>query len=60
MHDGRFTTPEKVLDHYAFGAKNSTTLDPLLHRGNGLYGIALIKEAKQKIILFLKTVTDHS
>ena len=60
MHDGRFTTLENVLDHYASGVKSSATLDPLLDKGDGSYGIALTDDGKQKIILFLKTLTDQS
>ena len=60
MHDGRFTTLENVLDHYASGVKSSATLDPLLDKGDGSYGIALTDDEKQKIILFLKTLTDQS
>lgn len=60
MHDGRFTTLEKVLDHYSTGVRNSSTLDPLLVKGDGTYGIPLTEDEKQKIILFLNTLTDHS
>jgi cytochrome c peroxidase len=60
MHDGRFSTLEEVLDHYSKGVKASPTLDPLLDKGNGTYGIALSAAEKQKIILFLNTLTDHS
>lgn len=60
MHDGKFLTLENVLDHYDHGVKHSATLDPLLIKGEGTYGIQLTEEEKQKIILFLKTLTDHS
>ena len=58
MHDGRFRTLEEVLDHYTDGVVASSTLDPLLKNGNRL-GIALTEEEKQKIILFLATLTDR-
>jgi cytochrome c peroxidase len=54
MHDGRFKTLDKVLDHYTSGVKNSTTLDPLLSGGIGL----TIQE-KADVIAFLKSLTDH-
>ncbi len=60
MHDGKFATLESVLDHYDSGVKNSATLDPLLIKDNGTYGIPLTENEKQKIVLFLKTLTDHS
>jgi cytochrome c peroxidase len=58
MHDGRFKTLEEVLDHYAGGVVASSTLDPLLKNKNQL-GIALTENEKQKIILFLETLTDR-
>lgn len=57
MHDGRFTTLEEVLDHYASSVENSPTLDPILNQ-NGTLGIALTTDEKQKIITFLKTLDD--
>jgi cytochrome c peroxidase len=59
MHDGRFRTLEEVLDHYAKGVVVSPTLDPLLKTGNKP-GIALTEDEKQKIILFLATLTDRA
>jgi cytochrome c peroxidase len=58
MHDGRFRTLEEVLDHYTNGIKASPTLDPALKNGDRL-GIVLNEEEKQKIILFLTTLTDR-
>lgn len=57
MHDGRFRTLEAVLDHYSDGVLNSPTLDTVLKQ-NGTVGIALSAGEKQKIISFLKTLTD--
>ena len=58
MHDGRFTTLEEVLDHYASGVvKTNTTLDTILQQG-GILGIPMTTEEKSKIISFLKTLTD--
>lgn len=59
MHDGRFNTLEKVLDHYSDGVIDSPTLDPILKQ-NGNLGIPLTNDEKQKLILFLQTLTDYS
>jgi cytochrome c peroxidase len=65
MHDGRFTTLEQVLDHYANdkpGSKDSIyvspTLDPLLNVAGQKRGISLTSAEKQLIIAFLKTLND--
>jgi cytochrome c peroxidase len=65
MHDGRFTTLEQVLDHYANdkpGSKDSIfvspTLDPLLNVTGQKRGISLTAAEKQSIIAFLKTLND--
>jgi cytochrome c peroxidase len=57
MHDGRFYTLKRVLDHYEAGVKDSPTLDPLL-RQNGRLGIPLTEDEKAKLIAFLNTLTD--
>ncbi|SFE58703.1 cytochrome-c peroxidase [Thermoflexibacter ruber] len=54
MHDGRFRSLEAVLDHYEKGIVQSPTLDSQLKNG-----IALSTDEKQKIIAFLKTLTDE-
>jgi cytochrome c peroxidase len=54
MHDGRFWSLEQVLDHYDHGIKQSATLSNQLSSG-----IPMTTEEKQKIILFLKTLTDN-
>jgi cytochrome c peroxidase len=54
MHDGRFRTLEEVLDHYEKGIKDSQTLDNQLKNG-----ISLSRDEKQKVIAFLKTLTDE-
>lgn len=59
MHNGKFKTLEKVLDHYASGVKDSPTLDPLLRQPNGVLGIPLSADEKVKIIAFLKTLDDE-
>ncbi len=53
MHDGRFNSLEKVLEHYNSGIQQAPNLDPLLKTGMALTAIQ-----KQQIISFLKTLTD--
>jgi len=57
MHDGRFSTLEQVMNHYASGITNSPTLDESLIR-NGQLGIPMTEVEKKQIISFLKTLTD--
>lgn len=59
MHDGRFTTLDQVLNHYASGVKDGPTLDPAL-KMNGQLGIALTDTEKKQVISFLKTLTDNT
>lgn len=59
MHDGRFATLEKVLDHYETGVIESNTLDPLLKKDSKV-GIPLTSEDKRLIIVFLKTLSDET
>jgi len=58
MHDGRFRTLQQVLDHYDSGVQDSPTLDPLLKQNNRL-GIPLSQDEKDKLIAFLRTLTDE-
>jgi cytochrome c peroxidase len=58
MHDGRFLTLEAVLDHYSSGVKDSETLDEKL-KENGVLGIPLTQNEKDKLIAFLNTLTDE-
>lgn len=58
MHDGRFTTIEAVLEHYAKQVKRTPNLDPLLQQ-HGTPGIPLTAEEQADIIAFLKTLNDH-
>lgn len=55
MHDGRFTSPLQVLDHYDAGIQESSTLDPSL-RG----GIRLSIEEKMSLLEFLKALSDSN
>lgn len=58
MHDGRFRTLEQVMDHYRFSLKESPTLDPLF-KNNTRPGIVLTDDEANKIIAFVKTLTDN-
>ena len=59
MHDGRFATIERVLQHYNQGVKNTPNLDTLLKQGRRL-GIRINAEEKEALIRFLHTLTDSS
>ena len=59
MHDGRFQTLEKVVSFYSEGVNNSYNIDSKMefaHQG----GVKLTKDEKDKIIAFLKTLTDST
>ncbi|MCA0234576.1 MAG: c-type cytochrome [Bacteroidetes bacterium] len=58
MHDARFLNLEAVLRFYAEGVKETGSLDPLLKQ-NGRLGIPMTADEQQKIIAFLKTLTDQ-
>lgn len=58
MHDGRFSTLEQVLTHYASGVKRSETLDSTLFTENTV-GIELTLQEQKQLIAFLKTLTDQ-
>lgn len=59
MHDGRFKTLEEVIDFYSSGLKYSPNVDPLMERfSQG--GNQLTPQEKQKLLAFLKTLTDES
>lgn len=60
MHDGRFTTLEEVMEHYASGVKTSSTLDELLFRNIEPGGLPLTAGDKADLVAFLKTLTDES
>lgn len=58
MHNGNFRSLEEVLNHYANGIRASATLDSTLNN-NAVVGIPLTADEQQKIIAFLKTLTDE-
>ncbi|HQE12975.1 MAG TPA: cytochrome c peroxidase [Flavipsychrobacter sp.] len=55
MHDGRFSSLEQVLDHYATGIHSSATLDPLL-----MNGIQLSSQQRSDLLVFLQTLDDEA
>jgi len=57
MHDGRFNSLDKVLDHYQVGIANMVNLDPAL-QNNGQKGIQLSVEERKSLIAFFKTLDD--
>lgn len=60
MHDGRFASLAEVLNHYRNEVKNTAYTDTLLKQDDTATGIRLSGEETEKIILFLKTLTDES
>jgi cytochrome c peroxidase len=57
MHDGRFKTLEEVMEHYASGGHYAQNVNPFIPQ---IGAIHLSKLKKDKIIAFLKTLTDSS
>ena len=55
MHDGRFSTLYKCVDHYTTLPASRPGLDPILSGG-----IPLSEEEKQQLISFLKTLSDKT
>ncbi|MCA9083486.1 MAG: hypothetical protein KDA81_05500 [Planctomycetaceae bacterium] len=58
MHDGRFTTIDRVLEHYNWSVRPHPNLDPRLQEA--VKGIALPEKEKVALAEFLKTLTDRS
>jgi cytochrome c peroxidase len=52
MHDGRFDTLEKVIDHYSKGVKAHPNLDPRMQP------LHFTDSEKAALVAFLKTLTD--
>lgn len=59
MHDGRFSTIEEVLDHYAHHMKFSPSLSTQFIGANNQTGLKIDDQEKQAIIAFLKTLNDE-
>ena len=51
MHDGRLASLESVLNHYATGVQDNTSLDALLKKG-AQPGLSLSKQDQKDIISF--------
>ena len=59
MHDGRFATLERVVDHYNSGVQNGPALDNRLKSPNGQpQRLNLTQEDRDALVAFLKTLTD--
>ncbi len=56
MHDGRFTTLDQVVEHYASGGHYSDNLDPFLPQ---IREMRMTARQKAALIAFLKTLTDR-
>lgn len=60
MHDGRFSTLDQVLAHYATGVKAGTARDNRLPVGGLQTTIGLSSTEQADIVAFLNTLTDSS
>ena len=58
MHDGRFATVDRVLEHYNWSVRPHPNLDPRLSL-IAAHGLALPEREKVALTVFLKTLTDH-
>jgi cytochrome c peroxidase len=56
MHDGRFSTLDQVLTHYASGIKAGSARDNRTPVG----GIAMTAQEQADIVVFLQTLTDST
>lgn len=59
MHDGRFGTLNSVLNYYRFNVQPADNLDPILVNDDGTLGIPMTDDEAEKIIAFLRTLTDY-
>jgi cytochrome c peroxidase len=59
MHDGRFTTIDRVLEHYNWSVRPHPNLDSRLEQISA-QGLALPEREKVALTEFLKTLTDHA
>ena len=60
MHDGRFLTLNRVLEHYRNGMIDSETLDPAFRQPDGTLGIPMTDEEKEHLTAFLQTLNDRT
>ncbi len=59
MHDGRFLTLNRVIEHYRTGMVDSESLDPAFRNADGSIGIKMTDEEKNNLIEFLSTLNDR-
>mgnify|MGYP006246335741 FL=1 len=57
MHDGRFETLEEVIDFYSEGVQAGPFTDPFMEFAHQ-DGVQLTDDEKQKLLAFLKSLTD--
>ncbi len=55
MHDGRFTTLEQVIDHYAAGGKHAESIGVV---DSQIRPLELTAEEKRDLVEFLRNLTD--
>jgi cytochrome c peroxidase len=60
MHDGRFDTLEKVIDHYSKEVKPHPNLDPRMRQPDSVRHLNFTDSEKAALVAFLKTLTDHT
>lgn len=60
MHDGRFETLERVIEHYSDGIVMQENLDPRFKTGNSAKKFNINDQDKAALIAFLKTLTDEN
>ncbi|WP_293916229.1 MULTISPECIES: cytochrome-c peroxidase [unclassified Sphingobacterium] len=60
MHDGRFLTLNRVIEHYRNGMVDSPTLDPVFRQKDGRLGIPMTEEEKEDLLAFLNTLNDRA
>ena len=54
----KFDTLEEVLDFYDSGVEETPNLSQEMYGPNGAPGISMTEDEKEKIIAFLKTLSD--
>jgi cytochrome c peroxidase len=59
MHDGRFLTLNRVIEHYRSGMIDSETLDPIFRNEDGTIGVKMTEAEKGNLIEFLTTLNDR-
>ncbi|MGJ1285741.1 cytochrome-c peroxidase [Sphingobacterium spiritivorum] len=60
MHDGRFLTLNRVIEHYRSGMVDSPTLDTVFRKQDGRLGIPMTEQEKEDLLAFLNTLNDRA